>query len=782
MALRRFLRPLARLALTFSLVLGHGAAGAGPAEASAPVAALQPALLDVTVNGQRGDAPETFFRGADGALLIGAATLRAWRLRIPASGAVVHQGEAFYPESSLPGVRAIVDEPGQSVAIDAAPGAFETQSAALGGGAGMEMSAPAAGAYLNYDLFAEHSRGRTFGAGAFDAGLFTRRGVGTTSFIASAGGDRVKVTRLETTWTIDRPNHLSSIRIGDSISAAGPGAAPLRFAGVQFARNFAVQPGYLTMPLPVAGGSAAVPSVVDVYVNNTLQAQQELAPGPFELANVPVPTGNGTVRLVVRDLLGRETVSEQNYYASSVLLRRGLHDFSYEAGFLRRRFAIESNRYGSFFISAAHRYGLTDRITGEIAVQASERRQMGGAAFTAIAFDLAQIGGSVSVSNSERGVGYRAAAAAERRSSRFSFGLSSEYVSRDYAALGVAGIVPPRLTVQGFANIGMDWGGIGVSLVHRDLRGGRPDETLAAAVGSWRISPRFSLQLYGRHSVIGESRTDFGASLAVALGGRRSASASFDQSRGGSAAYFSYQHDPPPGPGDGFRATARIGEQGGAEAAYVRNFSSASVGAQASYARGAGAVRLTAAGGLGWIDGSAFASRRIGDSFAAVRIDGYPNVRVYADDQLVGKTDAEGRIIVTGLHPFERNRIRIEQADLPLDAALAGDELPVRPFARSGSVVRFAVRRERGVLMKVALEDGRALPPGAQVRIDGNGAEAVAATGGEVYLPLVAGRVVVSARWLGGSCAFTALIPDDGDPQPRLDGLVCRSGGEYAAR
>src|SRR5436190_17716 len=612
---QRLLRTPARLGLSLLLLAGHNAAkgetpGSGPAIGAA--AAMQPALLDVSVNGQRGDAPESFLRDGDGRLLIGAATLRAWRIRVPASGAVTYQGEAYYPASALPALRITVAEAEQSVAIDADPGAFETQSAALGAGEQMAMTAPAFGAYVNYDLFVEHVRGETQGAGAFEAGLFTSHGVGFTTFIASAGGGQARVTRLETTWTIDRPDHLSSIRIGDSVSAAGPGAAPVRFAGIQFARNFAVQPGYLTMPLPVASGSAAVPSVVDVYVNNVLQGQQQVAPGPFELSNVPVPSGNGTVQIVVRDLLGREIVSEQNYYASTLLLRRGLHDFSYEAGFLRRRFGIESNRYGAFFVSTTHRYGFTDRLTGEATAQVSEHRQMAGATVTAIAFDVAQVAFSASASHTERGSGYRAAAAIERRTSGLSFCLLSEYASRDYATLGLARIVPPHLMVQGFANLGLRWGGIGANLVYRDLRGALPDETLASTFVSWRVAPRMSLQLYARRSVIGRSQTDFGAHLAIALDGRRSASASFDQSRGGSAGYISYQDDPPPGPGDGFRATARIGEQGGAEAAYVRNFSSASVSAQASYARGAGAVRLTAGGGLGWIDGRAFASRRLG--------------------------------------------------------------------------------------------------------------------------------------------------------------------------
>jgi outer membrane usher protein len=787
MALLRPLPALARLGLTLLLLVGHGAAngetpGASVAAGTAAAAAMQPALLDVTVNGQQGDGPEAFLRDIDGRLFIGAATLRTWRIRIPRAGAVIYQGETFYPVSALPALRVTVAEAEQRVAINADPSAFEIQSGALDGSEQMPMTPPTAGAYVNYDLFVEHARGETLGAGAFEGGLFTRHGVGITSFIASAGGGQTRVTRLETTWTIDRPNHLSSLRIGDSISAAGAGAAPVRFAGIQFARNFAVQPGYLTMPLPVASGSAAVPSVVDVYVNNTLQGQQQVAPGPFELSNVPVPSGNGTVQIVVRDLLGREIVSEQNYYASTLLLRRGLHDFSYEAGFLRQRFGLRSNQYGSFFLSTAHRYGFTDRITGEVIAQASEHRQMVGTSFTAIAFDLAQVGLSASASRTERGAGFRVAAAVERSTSGLSFGLLSEYASRDYATLGTAALAAPRLTVQGYANMGFDWGGIGVNLVHRDLRGARADETLAAASASWRITPRLSLQVYARHSVIGQSRTDFGAHLSIALDGRRSASASFDQSRGGSAGYLSYQDDPPPGPGDGFRATARIGEGGGAEATYIRNFASASLSAQASYARGAGAARVTATGGLGWIDGRAFASRRLGDSFAAVRIEGYPNVRVYADNQPVGTTDSKGRIIVTGLHPFERNTIRIEQADLPLDATLASDEQPIRPFARAGTVIRFAVQSDRGVLMKVRLEDGSPLPAGAQVRVEGHEAQAIAVSGGEVYLPFVAGRLRLRATWPGGACAFAALVPDDGDPQPHLDGLVCRQGSDYAAR
>ena len=50
----------------------------------------------------------------------------------------------------------------------------------------------------------------------------------------------------------------------------------------------------------------------------------------------------------MRDLLGREQVISQPYYASSLLLREGLIDDSNEIGFVRNDFGIRSNDYGRF--------------------------------------------------------------------------------------------------------------------------------------------------------------------------------------------------------------------------------------------------------------------------------------------------------------------------------------------------------------------------------------------------------------------------------------------------
>ena len=742
--------------------------------------ALRPALFEVTLNGEHQPEPVMFLQGGDGTLYAPVSVFRQWRIAPPAVEPIRFEGELYFKLSALSALQVRLSETDQAVELHAPAAMFDTQRASLGLDEDLPMTRPGTGAFMTYDVMLEHLRGNNDASGAFEMGFFTRRGVAATGFIARAGSNGTGLVRLDTNWAIDRPSNATSIRIGDSISIGGPGAPPVRFAGFHYFRNYAVRPGFLTMPLPAATGSAAVPSVVDIYVNNILQASRDIAPGPFELGNIPVQSGGGQVRVVVRDLLGRETVSEQSYYASSQLLRRGLHDFSYEAGFIRRDFGRRSNAYGEFMVSTSHRYGVSDTLTVEAMAQASKRQQTIGAAITASPFDLAQVGVSASASRGDRGTGFRVAASAERRAHGISFGVLTEYFSAQYGFIGMPEDYRlPRMTVQAFADMPVGRGSIGFNVLHRSLRRD-PSETVAGLFGSYQLSPEAMVQLYARRSVQGRAEMTFGANLTFSLGGRRSTYVTSEYRGGRATGEISYQENAPSGIGGGYRATAGFGPVRRTEAAYTYNLPMATIGGQVARAGGATGVRLTAAGSFGLLGDDVFASRTLGSSFATVQVGGHSGVRVYADDQLIGVTGEDGSVTVPGLRAFEPNRIRIDEADLPLEAQIDATEQVVRPFARTGSVVQFPVRMERGVLMRVRREDGTDLPAGAMVEIEG-GDHYIMASGSELYVPDMTGTQSLRVRWNGGSCRFTATVPDNDDPQPRLDGLVCREEATYAS-
>jgi outer membrane usher protein len=767
---------------------GAGAdAPAAPAHASAGAASesLEPTLLEVTVNGQAMGEPLLLHRDAGGGLYVSEALLRQWRIRRPSASPISVEGEAWYRIDDDPGVRATLAAADQRLAIDARPELFDRQRADLASGEAFEMTPSGTGAFVNYDLVGEYSRGALTFSGAFEGGAFTRFGVGSTGLVVRSGGGGPRLLRLDSSWTIDRPQSVTSIRIGDSVTSGGSGVSPLRFGGLQYARNFATRPGYVTMPLPVLEGSAAVPSVVDIYVNNQLQGTRDVAPGPFDLTNVPVQSGGGTVQLVVRDLLGRQVVMEHSYYASSDLLRKGLHDFSYEVGFVRDGYGSRSNDYGAPIASTRHRYGLSDRVTLEGQAQASADVQVAGAGATLALFDVAMLGGSATVSHSDRGTGLLVSGSAERRTVGVSFGVRGDYSSADFSFIGMADDNrPARLSVQAFADMPVFGGSLGFNALHRDRRRGEEDESLAGIFANVPLIDNASLQLFARRAVSGNAQTVLGAHLSLALGGRKSVSASVEYRGDGRLSHnVSMQQDAPTGIGAGYRASANVTEgRQTMESVYTYNAGPATFAAHLSRAGSSTGARLSSRGSLGLVGGRPFAARALGASFAEVRVGSEAGVRVYADNQLIGRTGADGSLVVPALRAFDRNVIRIDESDLPLDVQISQTELQVRPFARAGAVVRFSVRRERGVLLQVALEDGSALPAGALVRLAGGPELHVAASGGEVYVPDLDGTAEIEASWGGRACRVQVTVPDTDDPQPRIAGLVCRETATIASR
>lgn len=156
------------------------------------------------------------------------------------------------------------------------------------------------GLYLNYDVNFQRNPAEKLNnySAITDWVYFNYFGVGHTDFLIKNGNqiidsDSQHIVRLETTWTLDQPEKLATWRIGDSLSGTAIWSGAVKFGGIQYATNFAVQPGFITFPLPSFKGEAIVPTTVDFYLNNQLRTSQELSNGPFEIQGLPVVTGAG---------------------------------------------------------------------------------------------------------------------------------------------------------------------------------------------------------------------------------------------------------------------------------------------------------------------------------------------------------------------------------------------------------------------------------------------------------------------------------------------------------
>ena len=105
-------------------------------------------------------------------------------------------------------------------------------------------------------------------------------------------------------------------------------------------------------------------------------------------------------------------------------------------------------------------------------------------------------------------------------------------------------------------------------------------------------------------------------------------------------------------------------------------------------------------------------TRQIRDAFAVVNVGDFEGVRVYSENQEIGRTNKNGQLFVPGLRPYLRNNLRIEIEDLPLNAKVGNVATQAAPYYRSGVVVNFNVQESNNVIFKAILPDGSPVPEG----------------------------------------------------------------------
>ena len=762
-------------------VLEAHAAQAASIAAPLPVQASEEVVLAVRINGQA---------VSDGALLLkrGDAVwarkedLQQWRLLPPDAAAVVEDGFSYLPLDSMQGLTYSEDPASQTLIIEAEARLFE--SSVLQGNVRRYAPprSPSPGGYFNYDVLAEHTEGRTHTSGYFGLSAFNAWGSGSYTFIArdsvfehlQSSGQRV--VRLDTTWTQDKPEHRASLRFGDAIGVPGQWGRSVRFGGVQWATNFATQPGFIAFPLPGVTGEAVIPSTVDLYVNGALRLRRDVPVGPFRIEELPVVTGEGAIQAVVRDAAGREQVITQGYYASPRLLKAGLSEFSYELGAVRHNYALKSNDYGRGLGSATHRFGFTDALTGEARAELLRDQQTAGLA-GAWQWPLAGIvSAAVAGSHREQGSGGLLSVGYEQQGPLFGLGAFTQCTSPDFIQLGMPVHLPaPRRMTQ--ARASMSLGHVGSVAVNYTIQDRRDAEALELAGASYSRS-------LGKFGFIGASllrsmgefaRTTGNVFFVTSLDSNLSLSASRSGMGGEGPAQWQLQaqRSIPSDTGVGYRVGIGDGAASYREAGVRLQSNFGDYGLDAAQFGKSTRVRAHVAGGLALLDGRAYLGRGITDSFAVVHLPDHPDVPIRLDNHIVARTRADGTALIPRLRAYEENKLRVDPIDLPLDSQLNELELVAVPFYRTGLVMRFPVQRQRSAVMRIVLDDGQPIPSGALVRLSEQGEEFPVGLRGEVYVKGLSANNRLSAQWRGHGCVIDVAWPDSQDLLPDLGTHTC---------
>lgn len=734
--------------------------------------------LDVTLNGTHVGLAHFGYR--DGQLWASQATLHELGFALPAGSSDPVRLD------SLQGLKVSYDASQQTLNLVAPLQLLKLGTTMLSTAANQRPTPSVSpGALLNYNLYGTYGTHGTSSLNAFaELRAFNAAGVlSTTSLMqdnhADDGTSQSRSVRLDTSWSMSFPEHLLTLRLGDTLTDALSWSRSTRIGGVQFGTNFGLQPYLVTAPLPAFIGSATMPSSIDLYVNGLRQYSGQVPTGPFQLSTIPNINGAGNAQVVLTNALGQTTTLNFSLYGENQLLREGLSNWSVEVGKVRENYGVDSFDYGNDAVgSGTWRYGVSNHFTAEAHAELTSGL---GDAGVGGSWLLGERGGVLSASlarseyhgqsGEQYSLGYNWS------NERFNAGFNSTRTHGDYRDLGTLyGSVMPRVSTQGYLSYNFNRiGNLGFSYIKLAI----PQQA------AQRYASAYWYKSLGRWAVLNLSvnqdldnsrnRTAF-AIITLALDHNISASGSLQRENGRTGLALNATQSLPSQGGLGWRASLSQGDGqngGQGELDYLGRYGQVQAGAY-----DLGGTRYGYGGAMGSLvlmGGDVFAARQINTGFAVVSAEGVAGVPVSLQNNPVGVTDSKGMLLVTPLNAYQNNKLSIDPMGLPADMRISRVNADATPTDRAGTLVKFGIVPVRAASVILLDEAGKPLPVGSAVQLHGHAGEpAVVGFDGAVYLDTLDTRNVLDVTTPTGACHASFDYRKQGSGIPQIGPLTCR--------
>ncbi|MEW7099823.1 fimbria/pilus outer membrane usher protein [Acinetobacter baumannii] len=661
---------------------------------------------------------------------------------------------------------------------------------------------PLNAAILNYSLYNTITNDENVFSGSAE-GIFNSAIGNFSSGVLYNGSNETsysheKWVRLESKWQYVDPEKVRIYTLGDFISNSPDWGSSVRLAGFQWSSAYTQRGDLVTSALPQFSGSAALPSTLDLYVNQQKIYSGLVPSGPFDIKQLPFISGN-EVTLVTTDATGQQSITKQAYYFSSKILAKGINEFSVDVGVPRYNYGLFSNDYDeATFASGAIRYGYSNSLTLSGGAEASTDGLSNlGTGFAKNLFGFGVINADIAASQYKDENGYSALLGLEGRISKnISFNTSYRKVFDNYFDLARVSQIrylkdnqmtsEPQnyMSYSALADeifrAGINYNfyaGYGVYLGYNQIKYSDNSYKLVSAnlSGSLNKNWGFYTSAYKDY----ENQKDYGIYFALRYtpSSRVNAITSISNESGKTT----YRQEI-----NGFSdpQIGAFGWGGYVERDQDANQNNASIygsyRARAAYLTGRynrigdnDQVAVSATGSLVAAAGRVFAANEIGDGYAVVTNAG-PQSQILNGGVNLGKTDKSGRFLIPSLVPYQENHIYLDPSYLPLNWSVKSTDQETVVGYRQGSLIDFGAKQVVSGLVKLVDQNNSPLLPGYTVHINGH-EESIIGYDGEVFIQNLLKQNKLEVDLLDhGSCQVDFTYNGNQYSTKKLGPYVCR--------
>lgn len=516
-------------------------------------------------------------------------------------------------------------------------------------------------------------------------------------------------TRGLSRWQRDDVQRQVVYQVGD-VMATGSGR-PVNLGGVRVAKDpRALDPNTPTWPVPVLGGVALDPGQVRVLANEAEVLRQDVERGPFTIDHYGLNPGRNSTSVVVRDQFGRETVlQQQDLYFTRDLLRDGLATWEVAAGRVRNG----RDDYGDVGAAAAVAWGASDRWTLHASAQVDSNSHSN--ATVGATTVLGAVGGVLDVeagrSTGPEGPGSRVAASYDWRTRTAGVRVEHERQDNWWQLEPASGVALERAT-----RLNAHW------RPTRDLMFQAGYTHITTSKHRLRYAQLGARYAHGPHSLAANVSHDLeGSGTRVELGYRYQ----FGQS---GSVYARARQAPDVhalGVGGSLRTRWRDNPvMAAAEVERSNQGTRAQARADLRTEHGMAGVRVSSTSGRTQVSahfngavhiggGDITLLNHAGTSHAVIDVPGQANVPVKLGGRAVGRTNEDGRLVVSAVAPLMPQAVELDVRGLPLGVEVGETKKTVRAQRLGGMHLVFPVETEQARVFTVV---GEGLEPGLVVR------------------------------------------------------------------
>jgi len=698
--------------------------------------------------------------------------LDAWRLIFTKSDNIQYEGNQYIALASFPSLTQEIDNNANRLTLMVANNKLTPTKLNMHAGSEIvtvPIQKPTIpGMFINYDLHAEGGVNPAFN-GLFEGGTALGSGIFDTSVLANFIGGTSHVVPIGTSWQHDNVNSHNTIIVGDTVTLSNSFDNQVNMTGVRFARNFGTEPQVLTTPIVSVNGSAAVPSVLNMYINNALAYTQSIPAGPYQVTSLPVIDGYGNVHLVMRDVQGNEQVINTSFYSSDMLLQKGLSSFEYDGGFVRTTATNGMPQYGDFVTRAYDRCGFSDKFTGEANVEYSARDAALGVAGNVQIGQAGIVKGGVSASTSALHTGTQATAGYNYESSRGDIGFNVRVANAAFVQAG-------RINNTGFqrdiqANVGVRIAHGSLGLAHGSEQNGLLGNTRVTTLSYSQPLGLNSFYITANRMSGMLTQSNIFASLRIPIGTKTHVTPSNISSNGINAPGLAVDHF---SENLSYQAAMVGGPSGSIQGSLYNRQSTNDVDTTFESSNGQRHYSVDLSGAVSRVDGHTFFSEPIRNGYGIAEVPGYSGIGVFESGQMIGKTNHDGFILLPTLMPYMNNDISLENNDVPLSANIETVKQSVNPMYRLPAIVKFNVEKARGVTVHLKDTKGKWLPSGTLISDTSKHIWPVANDGLAYLDDISSGVLSLTAQMDDVKCKFDISVPVATDEIPDVGEIVCR--------